>query len=261
MSAAALCAVFYVAVQNPDGQLFDEHAMHSLYGAHNSSRTIFSWLGLITAGTSLAALAVCVLIALVQRRWSRAASALVVVAGANLTTQVLKHSLLARPDHGWGSLNSLPSGHTTVIMSLVLAALLVVPAVVYPIVCFFGGLAVVLITGSMVTASWHRPSDVLAAILVSLLWATATFACIPDAEPRQSRIHRVRPLTAVAPAFTGAALGGVCLAVIGVRPLKGWPGLPEALLVLSIIIIAVTVTIGGYARILTHKYLAARARL
>lgn len=252
--AALLAGVIAVSVRNPTGQGYDQHAMNSLFGAHNSSQTIFSWLGYITAGTSLIALLVCCGIAIIRGRWQLAIVALVVVAGSNITTQVLKHRMIVRPDHGFGDLNSLPSGHTTVITSLIFAALLVVPLTLRSAVCFAGSLAISLVTGSMVTANWHRPSDVVSALLISLMWAALALAVTPTNAhyPGESLERAGRPPN-VLTALAGAAIGAVILAVIGVRPRDGWQGLPEAFTVLAAISIAVAVVVAGFARLVSTR--------
>ncbi len=55
-------------------------------------------------------------IALLRRRWGLAVQVAFLVVGANVTTQLVKHSLLGREEliGGWHWENSLPSGHTTV---------------------------------------------------------------------------------------------------------------------------------------------------
>ena len=88
----------------------------------------------------------------------------------NVTTQLLKHAVLTRPDFGLGTLNSLPSGHTTVVASAVGASLLVAPRLWRPVIAVLGGFATTLTGASTIVAGWHRPSDVIAALAVSLIW-------------------------------------------------------------------------------------------
>lgn len=243
-----LFALIAVAIDNPAGQFYDEHAMLSLYGAHGSARTIFGWLGTITVWTAVAVLVVCAGVAFAQGRSRDAVVAFVIVAGANVTTQVLKQVVITRPDHGWGALNSLPSGHTTVITTLTFAALIVVPPVFHLLASGVGAVAIALITGSMVTAAWHRPSDVFAGLLVSLIWAGLAL-CIR--RPPQSGSSGSSGLAAgLLPPLAGSTVAMVFLAVIGVRPREGWYGLPEAFLVLAAIAIAVTGTLGIFTRLM-----------
>lgn len=124
------------------------------------------------------AVVVIVGIALIRKKWRLAFQVTGVILGANLTTQVLKKTVLDRPDFDvvWAPGNSLPSGHTTVAASLSLALLLVVPRRWRP----WAGLAGVVYTTatgvSTLVGQWHRMSDVLAAIFVAGAWALAACA-------------------------------------------------------------------------------------
>ncbi len=114
------------------------------------------------------------LIALLRQRWLLALQVIVLVGGANLTTQVLKRVVLDRPrlaDDTGPLDNSLPSGHTTVAASVAAALVLVVPRRARPAVAILGA-GYTAITGvSTMVGGWHRPSDVVAAITVVLAWA------------------------------------------------------------------------------------------
>ncbi|MEU2029653.1 hypothetical protein ABZ787_11860, partial [Micrococcus luteus] len=81
----------------------------------------------LAVGMALASLG-----ALAVARWRRRGLlALLVLAGSNLTTQLLK-AALPRPEHAdgvpWSGGNSLPSGHMTLATGAAVAALLLVPA-------------------------------------------------------------------------------------------------------------------------------------
>jgi membrane-associated phospholipid phosphatase len=95
---------------------------------------------------------------------------------ANVSTQLLKRVILKRPillDEGdrFDSLNSLPSGHVTVAMSLAIGVALVAPVrwrgwLVAPATLYAVAIGI-----ATMTAGWHRPSDVMAAYLVATFWA------------------------------------------------------------------------------------------
>ena len=96
------------------------------------------------------------------------------IIGANVTTQLLKTELLNRPDllhrPDAATTPSFPSGHATVAMSLALGLLLVVPARLRIVAGGIGITYAVLIGAATLTAGWHRPSDVVAAYLVTTTW-------------------------------------------------------------------------------------------
>lgn len=112
-------------------------------------------------------------------RRREALTALAVVLGANLTTQVLK-LLLAHPRNTgvpghlpWST--AFPSGHTTAATSIAAALVLVAaPRWRWPaaVVGLGYGLAV---GAATVTTRWHYPSDVLGGLLVVGAW---TFTAI-----------------------------------------------------------------------------------
>ncbi|MBN0039456.1 phosphatase PAP2 family protein [Cellulosimicrobium cellulans] len=120
-------------------------------------------------------------IALLRRRWGLAVQVAFLVVGANVTTQLVKHSLLGREEliGGWHWENSLPSGHTTVAGSVAAALLLVVPRAARPLVAVLGGAYTAATGVSTLVGQWHRPSDVVAAVLVVLAWAALVCAFTP----------------------------------------------------------------------------------
>ena len=130
--ALTLVALVWVALGSQRGQGWDESAMNTVTGGRDTQLTVLSLLGYVSIGAIVAVVIGCVVVALLRGRLALAAAAVVVVAGSNVTTQVLKHTILQRPDLGLGTLNSLPSGHTTVVASSVGAALLVSPLVARP---------------------------------------------------------------------------------------------------------------------------------
>jgi membrane-associated phospholipid phosphatase len=121
-------------------------------------------------------------VALVRRRGVLAAQVAVLVGGANLTTQALKHQILTRPDllDGWNGPNTLPSGHTTVAASVSVALLLATPRAWRPVVALLGGAYTAATGVSVLIGQWHRPSDVVAALLVVLAWGALVCALTPS---------------------------------------------------------------------------------
>lgn len=109
-------------------------------------------------------------------------AALVVVAGANLTTQLLKttfeHARHKAFEHGielpWP--DSFPSGHTTAAAAIAVALLLVVPAARRQTAAVAGVAITAAVGFSVVILGWHYPSDVLGGLLVVGAWAFAALA-------------------------------------------------------------------------------------
>jgi membrane-associated phospholipid phosphatase len=233
--ALTLVVLVWVALGSQRGQDWDESAMNTVTGGRDTQLTVLSLLGYVSIGAIVAVVAGCVVVALLRGRLALAAAAVVVVAGSNITTQVLKHTILQRPDLGLGTLNSLPSGHTTVVASAVGAALLVAPAMSRPVIAVAGGFATTLTGASTVVAGWHRPSDVIAALAVSLVWTAGVAVFLRG---RASGVGGT-----VAGAVVGCTAALLFLVAVGVRPVMGWDGFVQSALVLGLVSAATAVFI------------------
>ncbi len=225
VSVATLALLVRFALNSDRGQQWDDSAMRTVVAGRDTELTLLSILGYVSIGAILAVALACAVVALLRGRPRIGAAAATVLLGANLTTQILKETVLERPDLGLGTLNSLPSGHTTVVASAVGAALLVAPGALRPAVALAGGFATTLTGASTIVAGWHRPADVMAALAISLLW-TAVAAAVMHG-PR----HPARGTFVCAAA--GCIGGLVFLVAIGVRPAYGWVGFTQASLVLG----------------------------
>lgn len=120
------------------------------------------------------------------------AAAVVVVAGANLTTQIFKlalghphaRELLGADQLAW---DGFPSGHETAVASIAIAFAFVVPKRLLPLVAALGtGLAAAM-GWSVLVLNWHYPSDVVGGILVAASWGFAVLAAIRFAAGVDSR--------------------------------------------------------------------------
>ena len=225
ISVLGLLGVVHFALRTSQGQTWDQSAMRTVGAGREAHLTVLSVLGRVSIGLIVVVLVVCVAAALLRGRTDLAAGAVVVVGGANVTTQVLKHSLLSRPDFGFGVANSLPSGHTTVVASAVAAAVLVAPVVLRPMIALAGAAAVSMTGASTLVASWHRPSDVIAAMLVATVWL-ALVALVIRGTPSPQASEMLF-------ALVGAMGAVVALIAIGVRPVLGWAGFFDAGFVLG----------------------------
>jgi membrane-associated phospholipid phosphatase len=129
----------------------------------------------------LAMLAVACAIALWRGRPLDALAAVTVVAGANLTTQVLKVAL-AHPrfqsvlGHDQLGPVAFPSGHATAATSIAIAFAFVVPPDWRLAVAAIGACFVAAVGCSVMVLAWHFPSDVLGGVLVASGWGFAVLA-------------------------------------------------------------------------------------
>ncbi len=198
-------AVYVVAVRTTRGRVLDGA---SLRGAAQSRSSATDLVQRLLDVVSVASLVIAVLslvaIALLRFRRDLAVAAVVVVLGSNLTTQVLKH-ILPRPDLGLSettpaTLNSLPSGHTTVAFSIAVALVIVSPIALRPLAAVAGTIYASATALATLTAGWHRPSDSLAAFFVVTAWAAGTQVYVVRGQPADDTSDTVEVVRGATPA-------------------------------------------------------------
>jgi membrane-associated phospholipid phosphatase len=193
MAVLAVGLTYRGLVTSARGQRLDQLVMvGSMAAAPVEAGHLRHLLHVVSMPSVAVAIGVLAVVAVKRSRPGLAAAAALTVAGANLTTQALKH-WLDRPDLlGLGYANSFPSGHVTVVASLAAGALLVSARRAQPAVAA-AGLAVTAVTAvATVALGWHRPSDVVGAVGVVAAWtllAAAFVTGIPSAPaPSSGRI-------------------------------------------------------------------------
>lgn len=244
VAAVALGGVLvWFVLLTPLGQRLDERAMNTVVAGRETQLQVLSVLGYVSIGAIGIVSIVCVALALSRGRVPLAVGALTIIAGANVTTQVLKHVLLQRADlvDGVVASNSFPSGHTTVIASGVGALCLVSPRWMRPLVVPVGAFAVALTGASTVVAGWHRPSDVVGAVLVTTAWTAAVSVLLGSDHERVPGTWLL--------ALVGSIGAIVALVAIGVRPSYGWDGFTDAALVLGALGVALGLGVAAANRV------------
>lgn len=226
LGVGGLVVTWHAFVLSPDGQRLDAAAFTgAAYGQGTLWRLAEPVLDVVSLGFVVVALGATMLLAVLRSRWGLALQVAVLVVGANITTQLLKHLVLERPELGpYPGTNTLPSGHTTVAASVSMAILLVVPRRSRPFVAILGAGYTAATGVATMVGQWHRPSDVMAAILVVLAWTGLVCALTPrselDAGGSTATPTAVASLTlavaAVLAAVSGyAVLSGADLPVVG----------------------------------------------
>lgn len=174
VTVAGFIALTISALYVPSGQALDQFtfeviASHSHLGALTQwFRVESSALTILVIGTVMA-----MGVAAIRHRLALAVRVGVLILGANASSQILKNWLLRRPYLGVGYdlPNSFPSGHATALLSLAFALTIVTAQRFRALVATV--LAVVAALGSLVivASGWHRPSDLLGALAVVLVWS------------------------------------------------------------------------------------------
>lgn len=216
LSAIAVQLVWWYFVASHDGRALEIAAdQGAQYGRTELWRLAEPVLDVVSVPFVVIVLLAAMLMAVLRRRVLLAVQVALLMGGANLTTQLLKHGVYDRPDLGLDDsrLNSLPSGHTTVAASVSFALVLVVPRRVRPVAAVLGAVYTCATGISTMVGGWHRPSDAVAAVFVVLAWAGLVVAvgswsprATADANPWLSVATAVLLLTGAVVAGAGAVL-------------------------------------------------------
>lgn len=162
---------------------FDARILHRLYGYRHTQWESLAHLMYELANPLPQVLFLAGACSIAWRRGLRqnALAVVILVVGANVTTQLLKLALSHpryQPILGLWQINpiSFPSGHSTAAMSMALAYFLAVPDSWRPAVIWLGGPLVLGVGCSVVLLHYHYPSDVLGGWLVATAWFSAIIA-------------------------------------------------------------------------------------
>jgi membrane-associated phospholipid phosphatase len=215
LAAAGVWVIYRVFIRTITGQAIDTAALN---GAEVHHPRLVEVLSRTLNGTTLVSLVLaCVMaavIGMIRRRLDLAIAAAVLVAGANLTSQLLKTHLVRPNLDGFPAPNSFPSGHTTAAASVAFALVLALPHALRGMVALIGAAYVAVIAVATVWAEWHRPSDTVAGLLVVLAWGGLVSAVL-----RATRLRRPGPVGR--PTRLTTMLLGAVLAVSGLAGLLG----------------------------------------
>ena len=173
--AAVVVGIVAMARDLPGGVSRARDGMHALSGTGRTFETIAACVGWVPRGALVVAVVAVVAlpVSLLRRggAWAvtppRAAAALLVIAGANLSTQAAK-LLLARaltPE-----VATLPSGHATLALTSAAAVVLLAPPRWRRAALVGAGAWGTLGCLGVIAAYWHALGDVVAAIAVVAAW-------------------------------------------------------------------------------------------
>ncbi len=182
--ATLFVLTYLLAVRTRHGRLLDGSSLRGARAIRSGlTDKVELVLDVVSVTSLLGAAALVAIIALVRLRRGLALAAVVVVVGSTVTSQVLKRLVLERPDVNFyettpATLNSMPSGHSTIAFSVAVALVLVLPTGLRAQAAWLGAGFASVVAVATQSAGWHRPSDSVAAFLMVGAWAAASGAVL-----------------------------------------------------------------------------------
>ena len=182
----SLYGAFVFFIYTATGQQVDEQA-YTEYANQFKSYRGPTLTALDSLPTIVGVIAVLGLIAVLIWKHRFLPSLIGVIAGAAAVTStyLLKHYLIVKPDLGVQEAlsNSAPSGHTTFAAAAGAALFLAAPRFLRPTVALCAALATCLTGASTIINGWHRPADVVTAILVTAIWTVVGMGVLRYVRP------------------------------------------------------------------------------
>jgi membrane-associated phospholipid phosphatase len=193
--AVGLLAVWVVAMHTGVGRARDDAMLHGFVGV--ARERVYSQITDYAIAVDPVPYAVvgllCIGVAVVRRRYVRAAAVAVVLVGTGVTTQALKHLVQTQRYTGWLGFNQIegltwPSGHGTAAMTIALCAVMVAAPAWRAPVALLGCAFAVGLAYATLALTWHYPSDLFGGFLVAGLWVASALVVVArfdtaEAEP------------------------------------------------------------------------------
>lgn len=182
----SLYGAFAFFIYTATGQQVDEQA-YTEYAHQFKSYRGPTLTALDSLPTIVGVIAVLGLVAVLiwKHRFLPSLIGVLVGAAAVTSTYLLKHYLIVKPDLGVQEAlsNSAPSGHTTFAAAAGAALFLAAPRFLRPTVALCAALATCLTGASTIINGWHRPADVVTAILVTAIWTVVGMGVLRYVRP------------------------------------------------------------------------------
>lgn len=182
----SLYGAFAFFIYTATGQQVDEQA-YTEYAHQFKSYRGPTLTALDSLPTIVGVIAVLGLIAVLiwKHRFLPSLLGVLVGAAAVTSTYLLKHYLIVKPDLGVQEAlsNSAPSGHTTFAAAAGAALFLAAPRFLRHTVALCAALATCLTGASTIINGWHRPADVVTAILVTAIWTVVGMGVLRYVRP------------------------------------------------------------------------------
>lgn len=182
----SLYGAFVFFIYTATGQQVDEQAYTEYANQFKSYRgPTLTALDSLPAVVGVIAVLGLVAVLIWKHRFLPSLIGVLVAAAAVTSTYLLKHYLIVKPDLGVQEAlsNSAPSGHTTFAAAAGAALFLAAPRFLRPTVALCAALATCLTGASTIINGWHRPADVVTAILVTAIWTVVGMGVLRYVRP------------------------------------------------------------------------------
>ncbi len=173
--------IYMATGQQVDEQAYTEYA-HQFKSYRGPTLTALDSLPVVVGVIAVLGL---VAVLIWKHRFLPSLIGVLVAAAAVTSTYLLKHYLIVKPDLGVQEAlsNSAPSGHTTFAAAAGAALFLAAPRFLRPTVALCSALATCLTGASTIINGWHRPADVVTAILVTAIWTVVGMGVLRYVRP------------------------------------------------------------------------------
>ena len=182
----SLYGAFVFFIYTATGQQVDEQAYTEYANQFKSYRgPTLTALDSLPAIVGVIAVLGLIAVLIWKHRFLPSLIGVLVGAAAVTSTYLLKHYLIVKPDLGVQEAlsNSAPSGHTTFAAAAGAALFLAAPRFLRPTVALCAALATCLTGASTIINGWHRPADVVTAILVTAIWTVVGMGVLRYVRP------------------------------------------------------------------------------
>ena len=182
----SLYGAFAFFIYTATGQQVDEQAYTEYANQFKSYRgPTLTALDSLPAVVGVIAVLGLVAVLIWKHRFLPSLIGVLVGAAAVTSTYLLKHYLIVKPDLGVQEAlsNSAPSGHTTFAAAAGAALFLAAPRFLRPTVALCAAFATCLTGASTIINGWHRPADVVTAILVTAIWTVVGMGVLRYVRP------------------------------------------------------------------------------
>ena len=173
--------IYTATGQQVDEQAYTEYA-HQFKSYRGPTLTALDSLPVVVGVVAVLGL---VAVLIWKHRFLPSLIGVLVAAAAVTSTYLLKHYLIVKPDLGVQEAlsNSAPSGHTTFAAAAGAALFLAAPRFLRPTVALCAALTTCLTGASTIINGWHRPADVVTAILVTAIWTVVGMGVLRYVRP------------------------------------------------------------------------------